>query len=251
MTSKVVAGLNPQTLYAVPLPWQATDWQWWIVVRPIDPFFLLKYWVLSENQNFFNSGILFFCTPEETGNLIREGLVLFSMCRLRERAVVYAQNHYNLASKKYFLSAYKIFKVKSEFFQVLLNLTFFSEQQTLSYTLNESLSFFLPSCCLQDFFFLDLTLYKEWQIASLKALWMQQYPDVPGACEHLDVDKHTIVRRLERVKWLDWTASVNPWGKSSVLWCVISWLSGEVCVGVCLCVSHMGSLPMPWVHWID
>lgn len=92
------------------------------------------------------------------------------------------------------------------------------------------------------FFFLDLTLYKEWQITSLKALWMQQYPNVPGACEHLDMDKHTIMRRLERVKWLDWTASVNPWGKSSVLWCVISWLSGEVCVGVCLCVSHMGTL---------
>ena len=37
-------------------------------------------------------------------------------------------------------------------------------------------------------------------MASLKALWMQQNLDVPGACEHLDMDKHTIVRRLERVK---------------------------------------------------
>lgn len=37
-------------------------------------------------------------------------------------------------------------------------------------------------------------------MASLKALWMQQYSKVPGACEHLDVDKHTIVRWLERVK---------------------------------------------------
>lgn len=97
--------------------------------------------------------------------------------------------------------------------------------------------FFFPSILLPSgFFFLDLTLYKKWQIVSLKALWMQQYPNVPGACEHLDMDKHTIVHRLERVKWLNWTASVNPWGKSSVLWCVISWPSGEVCVGVCLCV---------------
>lgn len=156
-------------------------------------------------------------------------------------------------AKKYFSRAYKIFQVKGEFFQELPNLTFFSEQQRLSYTSKALLFSFRPAA-FRIFFFLDLTLYKEWQIASLRAT----------------VD--AAISRCTRSMWTlghGQTHNNAPAGKGKVIGpdskcqpmgqiiCVMMrnqlavW--GGVCgrVFVCVCVTHGHSLPVPWVHWID
>lgn len=163
-------------------------------------------------------------------------MLFYLACAAWKKELEYILNIANMASRKVPFKSMQNVRLRRSC------VAFLSEEQTLSYRSKALLFSFHPAAF--RIFFFDLTLYKEWQIASLKALWMQQYPDVPRACETLWTWTNTRVRWLERVKWLDWTASVSPRGKSSVLWCVISWLSGEVCVGVCLCVSHMG--PLYW-----
>lgn len=103
MTSKVVAAVNPQTLYAAPLPWQTAEWQWRTAVRPVDlSFFLFKCRVFEGPELFsFRDFIVFiiFVLQRSPGISTEKGL--FCLARVApEKELECVLVIANAASKK-------------------------------------------------------------------------------------------------------------------------------------------------------
>ena len=141
-------------------------------------------------------------------------------------------------------------------FQVFPGMTFFSEQKRCG-TRSKSVTHFFFHPVAFSFFSRLNKLPKVTNYAAESATEQQRYLDEARACKHSGADEHTPLGRPGWVIWLDWTASVNPWGTSAVLWCVIGRLSGGgvcACVFVCklLCPTH-GSFPsnaQGALHWL-